>query len=322
MERKPSRLVSWSILCLSFAGLAPHGVAAAEKKAAPTTIRVAAQPLTNFTPLLIAREKGWFAEENLNVSWTMITQAAVAVEAVFGGSAEFGGGGILEPIVARGNGLDIIFAVAGCRVRSRPPDNFGLFVREADPIRSPSDLAGKRVSVGLINSVSYIHTVEWLRKHGVDPKAVQFVELPLPQMADALLQNRLDAAWVVEPFITVMMQSGKARALGHPYHENVPGMDITAYFAKESWLKANADAARRFKRAVDRATAYLNAATKDERNAWIAKFSGVKPELVERMTLPIFATEFQVESLQANVDLAVRQGLVKPFDVKTMFWRP
>jgi len=156
------------------AGLALFAAASVEsahaQKPPPATVRVAAQPLTNFTPLLIAKEKGWFAEENLNVTWTMITQAAIAVEAVFGGSAEFGGGGILEPIVARGNGLDISFAVAGCRVRTKPPDNFGLFVRDGDPIRAPADLVGKRVSAGLINSVSYIHTAAWLRKNGVDPK--------------------------------------------------------------------------------------------------------------------------------------------------------
>ena len=39
-----------------------------------------------------------------------------------------------------------------------------------------------------------------------------------------------------------------------PYQENVPGMDITGYLAKESWVKANPDVARRFKRAIDRAT--------------------------------------------------------------------
>jgi NitT/TauT family transport system substrate-binding protein len=300
---------------------APIGFAYAQKPPM-ATVRVAAQPLTNFTPLLIAKEKGWFAEENLNVTWTMITQAAVAVEAVFGGSAELGGGGILEPMIARGNGLDISFAVAGCRVRTKPPDNFGLFVRDGDPIRTPADLVGKRVSAGLINSVSYIHTVAWLRKNGVDPKSVQFLELPLPQMADALLNNRIDAGWVVEPFLTVMMQSGKARALAHPYHTNVPGMDITAYFAKESWLRANADTARRFKRAIDRATAVLTDGPKEERHAWIAKFSGVRPELVDRMTLPLFTSEFNVESLQANLELAVGQGLSKSFDVKTMVWRP
>ena len=313
---RQSILVCQAVLVL-LAMTPAHG-----QKPPAATIRVAAQPLTNFTPLLIAKEKGWFAEENLSVTWTMITQAAVAVEAVFGGSAEIGGGGILEPIVARGNGLDIAFAVAGCRVRTRPPDNFGLFVRDADPIRGPADLVGKRVSAGLINSVSYIHTVAWLRKNGVDPKSIRFLELPLPQMADALLNNRIDAGWVVEPFLTVMMQSGKMRALAHPYHANVPGMDITAYFAKESWLRANADPAARFKRAIDRATAFLNDGPKEERQTWIAKFSGVRPELVERMALPLFTTELNVESLQANLELAAGQGLVKPFDVRTMVWKP
>lgn len=301
---------------------APPIAPAHAQKPPAATIRVVTQPLTNGTPLLIAKEKGWFAEENLNVTWTMTTQAAIMVEAVFGGSAEFGGGGILEPIVARGNGLDIAFVVANCRLRTTPPDAAALFVRDADPIRGPADLVGKRVSVGLINSVTYVHVVAWLRKNGVDPKAVQFLELPLPQLAEALLNNRIDAGWVVEPFLTVMMQAGKTRALVYAFHENIPGMDITAYFAKGSWLRANADTARRFKRALDRATAFMNEGPKEERLAWVSKFSGVRPELVERMTLPLFTTEFNVESLQANLELAASQGLIKRFDVKTMVWKP
>ncbi len=320
MDRRRFWLGLGGVLMVVFLGGGIEPAGGQEKR--PATIRVASQPLTNFTPLLIARDKGWFAEENLNVTWTAITAAALAVEAVYGGSAEFGGGGILEPMVARGNGLDIMFAVAGCRVRSAPPDNFGLFVRANDSIKTPADLVGKRVSAGLINSVSHVHTVEWLRKHGVDARSVKFVELPFPQMSDALLQNRLDAVWNVEPFVTVMMQAGTARVLAYPYHENVPGMDITAYFAKESWLKANADAARRFKRAIDRATAYLNSAPKDERNDWIAKFSGVKPELVAKMNLPLFTSEFNVDSLRANLELAARHNLMKPFDVRSMIWQP
>jgi len=141
-------------------------------------------------------------------------------------------------------------------------------------------------------------------------------------MAEALLNNRIDAGWVVEPFVTVMMQSGKARALVYAFHANIPGMDISAYFAKDSWLRTNADGARRFKRAVDRATAFINDSPREERNAWIAKFTGVRVELVERMTLPLFTTELNVESLQANLELAASQGLVKAFDVRTMVWKP
>jgi NitT/TauT family transport system substrate-binding protein len=306
------------VLALTLAGL----IAEAQRPA-PTNVRVVLQPLANFTPILIARDKGYFGEENLNVTWTTITQAAVAVEAVYGGSAEFGGGGILEPIVARGNGLDVMFAVANCQLRSEPPHSYGLYVRDADPIRKPADLVGKRVSAGLINSVGYVHTLEWLRRNNVDPKGIQFLELPLPQMHDALLNNRIDAGWIVEPFVQILAQAGKGRALAYPYHENIKGMDITHYIAKESWLNANGDVARRFKRAIDKATTHLNTVPKEERVSWVAKFSGVKPELAEKMVLPVYVTEINVQHLQGNAEIAQRHGLLKQvFDVKTMVWRP
>ncbi len=301
---------------------APPG-ARAQPKAAPATIRVVTPPLTNYTPLIVARDKGLFAEENLSVSWAAVQGATLAVEAVYGGSAEVGGTGILESMVARGNGLGVMFFAAGARINSAPPDNSALVVRTGDTIQRPADLAGKKVSVGLVGgSINYIHMQEWLQKKGVDPKTIQFLEIPFSQMADALLRNRLDAVWAVEPFLTIMMQSGNARILAHPYLDNLPGMDITHYIAKESWLKANADVARRFKRAIDRATAHLNGAPKEERDGWVAKFSGVKPDLVAQMALPVFTSEFNVASLRANLDLAVQQKVVKPFDVNAMIWKP
>jgi NitT/TauT family transport system substrate-binding protein len=296
--------------------------ARAQSKPAPTAVRLAVIPVTNYTPLVVARDKGWFAEENLSVTWSSVNQGAVAVEAVYGGSAEFGGSSIFEPMVARGNGLDLMFAVAGCRIRPTPPDNSALLVRTKDNIQRPADLAGKKISAGLVNSINYVHMLEWLQNRGVDPKSMQFLEIPFPQMGDALFQNRLDAVWAVEPFLTFMLKSGNARILARPYQDNMPGMDVTAYIAKESWLKANPDVARRFKRAVDRATDHLNKASKEERDDWVAKFTGVKPEVVAAMTLPDFTTELNVPSLKANLDLAVKHKMVKTFDINRMVWKP
>jgi NitT/TauT family transport system substrate-binding protein len=290
--------------------------------AQPTPLRVVTPPLTNYTPLLVARERGFFTEENVAVTWSTVTQTAVAIEAVYGGSSELGAGGVLEPMIARGNGLDVMFAVPTARINKAPPDNSALVVRANSDIQRPADLAGKKVSVGLINSINHIHMVEWLRKNGVDSKAVQFIEIPFPQMADALLQNRLDAVWAVEPFLTIMKKSGNVRILGHPYLDNLPGMDITALFAKESWLKTHADVARRFRRAYQRAVVLLNQAGKQERDGWVAKFTGVRPELVAEMALPDFSTEFNLASLRANLELAVGQKLVKPFDLESMVWNP
>src|SRR5262249_62048343 len=112
------------------------------------------------------------------------------------------------PVCARGSGLDMRFAVRTARVQRQKPDNSALVVRANSDINRAADLAGKKVSVGLINSINHIHFVEWLRKNGVDGNSVQLQEIPSPQMADALLQNRLDAVWAVEPFMTIMLKSG------------------------------------------------------------------------------------------------------------------
>jgi ABC-type nitrate/sulfonate/bicarbonate transport system substrate-binding protein len=302
-------------------GLAPQ-LALTQTRPTPANVRVAVMPVANFAPMAVARDKGFFTDENLNVTWTTVPQGAIAIEAVFGGSAEVGGGSIFEPMVARGNGLDMVFLAASARIRSEAPDNSGVAVRAEDNIKGPKDLVGKKVSASLINGPNYVHMREWLQRGGVDPSSVQFLEIPFPQMADALFQKRLDAVWNVEPFLTFMVRSGNARMIAYPYQENVPKMDITGYVAKESWVKANPDVAARFKRAIDKATTHLINAPKQERDEWVAKYSGMKPEVVAGMNLPEYSTEFNIASLKANLDIAVRQKLAKPFNLETMLWKP
>jgi hypothetical protein len=48
----------------------------------------------------------------------------------------------------------------------------------------------------------------------------------------------------------------------------------------------------------------------------------MKPELVAAVNLPEYTTEFNVPSLKANLDIAVRQKLAKPFDLDSMIWKP
>jgi NitT/TauT family transport system substrate-binding protein len=313
-------------LCVVFVALiAPlagvHSIA--QTKPPPTAIRVVDLPIANFTPLLVARDKGYFAEENLAVTWTPVDQGAVAIQAVYGGSAEVGASAVFETMVARGNGFDLMFLAAGVHIHDHPPDNSALLVRTDGSVRSAADLVGKNVSVGLINSINYVHMLAWLQKHGVDPQKVQFLEIPFPQMADALFQKRLDAVWNVEPFVTFMIQGGKAEVLSYPYLETLPGMDVANYFAKESWVKANPDVALGFKRAVDRATTDVAAMPKEDRDNWVAKFTGMKLDLVTNVTLPIFSTTYNIPSLQANLELAMKYKMVaKPFDVTTMIWNP
>ena len=100
-------------------------------------------------------------------------------------------------------------------------------------------------------------------------------------------------------------------------------MDITAYFAKETWAKANADVARRFKAAMDKASALLRDAKKEDRDGWVVKWTSMKPEVVAAMNLAEYTTELNAASLKANLDLAVKHKLAKQaFDINQMLWKP
>ena len=122
-----------------------------------TPIRIVVTPVTNYTGLLVGRDKGWFEEQGLNVSWSPVAQTAIAVEATYGGSVEFAGGGVLEPMIARGNGLDIMLVVPSARIRPEAPDNSAIVVKANSAIQKPADLAGKRASV--MNFCARVNTV-------------------------------------------------------------------------------------------------------------------------------------------------------------------
>lgn len=316
-----SRIAALALLGV-MAGVMATTSADAQQAPGTANIRVVTPPITNYVALLVARDKGFFAEEKLNVTWSFVAQTAVAIEAVYGGSVEFGAGGILEPMVARSNGLDLMLAVPVAKVAMKPPENSALVVRADSNIKSAADLVGKKVSVGLLNSINHVHMLEWLKRRNVDGKKIEFLEIPFPQMPDALLQNRIDMVWAVEPFLTLLQKSGKIRIIGTPYSDNLPGMDLTAFFARESWLKANKDVALRFRKAIIKATQYVLAASKQERDGWVAKYTGMKPELVAEVNLPNYSISFDRNSLKANLDMAVEQKLSKPFDINTIIWNP
>src|SRR4051812_12714140 len=116
------------------AGRAP---AFAQQKLTP--IRIVVTPVTNYTGLLVGRDNGWFEEQGLNVSWSPVAQTAIAVEATYGGSVEFAGGGVLEPMIARGNGLDMMVAVPEARLRPERAENSAIEGKTNSADSKPAD---------------------------------------------------------------------------------------------------------------------------------------------------------------------------------------
>lgn len=81
-----SKILSVSLVSAFMAGVT---VATAQAQTKLVELKVVTPPITNYTPLIVARDKGYFAAENLSVTWTSVPgSGGVVVEAVYGGSAD------------------------------------------------------------------------------------------------------------------------------------------------------------------------------------------------------------------------------------------
>jgi NitT/TauT family transport system substrate-binding protein len=185
-------------------------------------------------------------------------------------------------------------------------------------VKSVADLKGKRIGVNTINSVNWLYDRAFLRKHGLDPAQVTYVEIPFPSMVDALLRGSVDAINVAQPFHKIALNSGQARALGYPFVEVQPGLHIAAYAGNAPWLDANPNTVKAFVRAMRRSVEYLRA-NPTEAKSLIAEFTKSKRELVEQVPIDDWSTELSVADVAATLKVMQQEGLLKkPLDPKSL----
>jgi NitT/TauT family transport system substrate-binding protein len=187
------------------------------------TVRAAVLPIANMAPLQVAEEQGFFEDEGIKFEGRTVDQGSVALEALLGGSVDIAFPAHLEMLVAASQREGLRVIMGATELPLAPPDNSGFMVLKDSEIDSVDDLRGKTVAAGLLNSINHFYTTVWLEQNGVDPETVEFREVPFPNMADALKQGILDAAFQVEPFVTVMNAGGEFRNIAHPYLEVNPG---------------------------------------------------------------------------------------------------
>ena len=167
----------------------------------------------------------------------------------------------------------------------------------------------------MINSSAWLNLVAYLDVHPVDRSKVRMLEVPFPQMNDPLLNGQIDAIAQVEPFRTVLLDSGKVEVLGYSYVEAQPNADITQYLSTRAWVSKNPQVAVRFARAITRANEYLqgNEAAVREANQ---QFTNLNPALKDRVLLPRFGTAVNMAQIERTMELMIKYGLLKqPVDL-------
>src|SRR5690606_20914834 len=147
-------------------------------------------------------EKGW------KVEWKLFQSGPVLLEALNAGSLDFGTTGEAPPIFAQAAGAPIRY------VGFEPPSAEGeaILVPKDSPLKSVSDLKGKKVALNKGSNVHYL-LVKALEKAGVAYKDVQTIFLSPPDGRAAFERGSVDA-WVIwDPFLGAAQAQLGARTL-------------------------------------------------------------------------------------------------------------
>jgi NitT/TauT family transport system substrate-binding protein len=285
------------------------------------TIRVLSLPILDVGALFYAADQGIFAKHGIEVVKVTTTGGAAGVPAIIGGEADVIYGATVTAVLARAQNLPvkIIAAAAVSLPHSAERDYVAMVTAAGSGVEKPSDLAGKRMLVNTLNNLNHLYTMAWLDQQGVDYKSVQFAEAPFPDQPAAVLSGKAAATMIGAPFLQAMEQKG-AKILGWPYRAQSLPVVVGSYMTTDQFAQKNPDVIKRFAAALNEAIQEMSQPqNKDKMIATFAANTRMPIELVKTVTLPIYKSEVDLQSLQQTVDLARKFGLLKnPVDLSSL----
>jgi NitT/TauT family transport system substrate-binding protein len=277
-----------------------------------TTIRVAAPPSEDVAPILYALKAGLFPKAGLNVELTQMQSGAAISAAVAGNAIDVGFSSLQGLISGHAHGLAFQLVVPGGVYTSKDPYAL-MVVRDDSSIRSAKDLEGKTVASPALKDLDWIASTAWMQQHGGDPRSAKFIELPNPSLGPALLDGRVDAFTVGEPWIQKVLDTGKVRVLGKSFESIAPTFLMTGWFSTSDYVAKNRDALEKFERVMRDATTYTNA-HHAEIVPLLASFTKLDPDLIARTIKGGEGEYLDPKLVQPMIDVTVKYQIIdKPF---------
>ncbi len=276
--------------------------------AGPIKLTVAAIPIVDVAPLYLGKQKGMFGAEGLELDIQNTQGGAQSVPCVVSGQCQFGFANVISLLLGHAKGLPLQVIAAGNFSTGKAEDFGAIIVPEGSPVKAMKDLEGKTLSVNQINNIGGVTVRAAMRKAGGDPDKIKFIEVPFPEMPAALGQKRVDAAWVVEPFLTVARGQG-ATVLDWNFADTAPTLMIAAYFTSRDYAQGHADVVRRFTAAMNRSLSYA-AEHPDEARAVLLTYTRIDKPITEKLNLPMWSPRIHRDSIDLLADLIVQDKLV------------
>ena len=202
--------------------------------------------------LFIAKEKGYFQQEGLNVEIISFASGANMVAPLGAGQLDVGGGSAAASFYnayARGIKMKIVADKAS----STPGYPVNRLVVRSDLVKSGrfktfADLKGMKVAMNAPGVAAQATLDLILRKGGVTRAEIETFNMSMPDYVAALRNKAVDASMATEPFGSLSIRDGEAVAIVGD-DEIVPGHQIANLLSSEKFASVTSGDAVRFMKA-------------------------------------------------------------------------
>jgi NitT/TauT family transport system substrate-binding protein len=271
-----------------------------------TTIRIALNNTSDSLPIVVAEKQGFFTKNHITVIPSLLgrqydigfTVAPIFINAVSAG---------VKAVMISGNDGD-------------SPAHQGVQIFVGKGITSAADLKGKRIGSPTLTGNINTATKAWLASNGVDPKSVQFVQVPTPNMTDELKAGQIDGAELIYPFISAAKTQG-LKSLGDPERSLTSSYLGGTYWAASSdWAKSNPTAVAEFRAAIKEADDWISANNPAAYQA-IADYTKVPLSQAKESPLTVYTTDVSGADLKIWGDAMTKYaGFSKTVDYASLVY--
>jgi NitT/TauT family transport system substrate-binding protein len=264
----------------------------------PVMVKVADGGTVAHRGLYIGLERGYFADEGLEIDRIPTTAQTDNVAALVTGELHFASGGpdpIIFNAVQRGVGVRVVLY----NIQIGAGDRSSGFVVRKDLLdsgryRELKDFKGLTVSLPSDGGFQHLFVQRMVAPAGLSLADVETVVLPFADAPAALANKRVDASFVAEPFITVAQSQGSAELVA-PMGDVYPGVPGNVLSISPVFAERQPEAARRFVAAYLRGqrdyyrAVQLNEGGRDDIVQILIKYTPIKePRLYEGLlTSPV-----------------------------------
>jgi NitT/TauT family transport system substrate-binding protein len=246
-EAHMRKIAAW---LATFAAIAAFGTLAEQAPAQAETITIAHSTWVGYGPLYIARDKGFFKDNGVDVDLVVMEDPKERFPTLMADRIQM-----------------IASTVDTALLYMKQPDDFKYIVAIDDSnggdgivankdIKSIADLKGKQVAVNE-GSVSEFYLNVLLAKAGLSESDLNVVNMTAADAGTAFVSKQVDAAVTWEPWLS----RGKATDHGHLLVDSstTPGLITDAIIVKTSWLKDHQKEAAAIVKSWNEGVAYYRA---------------------------------------------------------------